>query len=222
MGWSGNLHALAEAYGGLAGLFRISVPHAAHLYPMTDWRTLSATSGIARMTGWPDKAALAAAAMLGLAFVSFAALASQRHNLPPLGWPASAEQRDPRHRAMFGIEWVVVLMLTLVFSPFTNGAHLYLLLLPNAAGAALLFSPRNRSSRMPLIIGMAVMYLGITLPPGGEHFRAAENFTRKIGLPAWCILVNCGTLFWTALRIFCDEPAPVSRTSTVAVPPVPV
>jgi len=212
MGWNGNLHALGEAYGGLAGLFKIPVHHAAHLYPMTDWRTLSVTSGIARFTGWPDQSALSVAAMLGCVFASFAALASQRHNLSPLWWPPSLEQRDPRHRAMFAIELIVVMMLTLVFSPFTNGAHLYLLLVANAAGAALLFSTPHRSSRWPLIIGMAVMYVGITLPPGGAYFRTIGDFSKWIGFPAWCVLVNCGTLFWTDLRIFCCEPAPVART----------
>lgn len=206
IGWTGNLHALAQAYGGVAGLFNIPVHHAVHLYSMTDWRTLSVTSGIARTTGWPDRWALVFAAILGFVFLSLAAMASKRHGLAPLRWPESADTRHSQRSAMFAVEWVVVVMLTLVFSPFTNGAHLYLLLLANVAGAALLLSPRRRSSRLPLVVGMAVMYLGITLPPGGDRFRAAENFTKWIGLPTWCVLVNCGTLYWSALRAFCSEP----------------
>jgi hypothetical protein len=200
MGWKGNLSALAAAYGGLARLFKIPVQHAAHIFPMTDSRTFSATSGIARMTGLPDKYALAISASLGILFLGLTALNYRKNRLPLLQWAAASKQTSQPFLALFGLEWVLVILLTLIFSPFTNSAHLYILMLACAAGAALLLTAHRPQILWPLLIGMLVMYLGITFPPGGYTFRVAERFCKWIGLPAWCMLVNCIALMWVGSR----------------------
>jgi len=215
LGWRGNLAALAAAYSGLAGLFAITVHHAAHVFPMTDIRSFSATSGIARLTGWRDQYALAAAAALGLCFVTAALLTYKRNRLPKLRWPVAALQTAAPFSALFSLEWVAVILLTLIFSPFTNSQHLYLLLLANATGAALLLSDLKPAGRWTLIAGLAVMYLGITLPPGGEFFHTAQNFSKWIGLPAWSMLVYCAALIWAGLPTVNTPPNPSAEPAVV-------
>jgi hypothetical protein len=212
MGWSANLSALAAAYGELAGLFRITVHHAAHLYPLTDSRTFSLTSGLARITGWPQRSALFASAMLAATFAAVAAAAYERYHLPLLRCPPAGKQAFAPYRTMFGLEWVAVILLTLIFSPFTNSAHLYILLLVNAAGAAMLMSIRPPASPWPLLIGLAVMHIGITYPPGNGRFSNAEHFSKWMGLPAWCMLVNCAALIWAGVRAF-NTPPPTPEES---------
>lgn len=209
MGWLRCFEALAEAYGGLAGLFKIPVHHAAHLFPMTDRRTLSATSGIARMTGWSEHTSIAAGGVLGMAFLICAAIAGRRQGLSPLNWPAGDVQSQGRYHALFAIECTVILMLTLVFSPFTNGAHLYLLLLANAVVAGMLLGPGSHSCRWPLIAGASIMFLGINFPPTGKHFDSAVEFTRWMGLPAWSVLINAGFLYWGALQTYGRTPSTI-------------
>jgi hypothetical protein len=224
MGWSGNLQALATAYGGLAGLFGVHATHAAHLYPMTDWRTVSLTSGIARFTGWPDQYAVMASATMGVAFVAGVALVYRRNRLPLLRWPAAREQVSPPYSALFGLEWVVVILLTLIFSPFTNVAHLYILLLANVAGAVLLQS-LNPAAARPLIVGLICMYVGIMFPPGGNFFRDAQRSAKWIGLPAWGMLIYAPLLIWAGVTCVrfrtgaLSQAAPIDRTGRLSARP---
>jgi dolichol-phosphate mannosyltransferase len=205
LGWNGNLRMLCEAYGGLANLLKIHLPNAAHVYPMTDWRTLSLPSGIARVTGWPEASVMLVAACGGLLFASMAALLSERHQLDPFAWPDDGNDRDQPLRAMFAIEWTLILMLALVFSPFTNAAHLYLLILANAACAAIALSPGDGSARLAAAAGALIMFLGISFPPGGSAYRTARNFAKWMSLPAYCVLLNCATLYWSALRLYAGQ-----------------
>jgi hypothetical protein len=199
LGWSGNLRALASAYSGLAGLIGIHVGHAAHVFPMTDWRTFSVTSAIARFTNWPAKLVLLMSGAMALTVLAAAAMVYRFNHLPIVRWPAASGQRTVPWHALFAIEWVVVILLTLIFSPFTNAAHFYLILPANIAGATLLTSMRRPTNR-PLIIGTAFMCAGILYPPGGDIFRQAEQTSKWFSLPAWCLLVFCGSLLWSAAR----------------------
>jgi len=215
MGWTANLGALATAYGGVAKLLSLPIHRItlAHLVPMDDIRSISLPSGIARLTGWPDGSALAASATLGLLFMALAAHAYERAGLPILRWPAATKQASTPLSTLFAVEYVTIILLTLIFSPFANTAHLYLLVLINAAAAAWLISLPPGSNRWPLVVGMAAMYIGITWPPGGDRFRAAETAAKWISVPAWCMLLNGAMLLGTAVRALAR---PVGQTQTSA------
>ena len=94
-----------------------------------------------------------------------------------------------------------MLLLTLIFSPFTNSRHLYMLLDVNIAAGVLLLGTNAKVPRWPLAVGAVGMALGITLPPGGRGiFDQADTFWRSISGGAWCMLGLYCTLIWTNVR----------------------
>jgi hypothetical protein len=203
MGWKPNALAWNQASGGLFNLFGIhsGVAQAAHLHKMTDAVSISLTSGIARITGLASPWPLVIAAGVALIFCGFAAAGYEENAIPLFRWPKVFLQAAPPFRGVFSIEWIGMLLLTLIFSPFTNTRHLYMLLDVNIAAATLILGSRGLVRRTPLVIATIIMALGITFPPGSvREFEAADQFWRRVGGPGWCMLGMFAVLLWTNVR----------------------
>ena len=203
MGWTANTRAWAEASDGLLRLFGINlgVAHPANVRLITDAVSISLTSGLARISGLPSPFPLALGAGIGMLFCIYALVVYRRNDVPLLAWPNVKEQALPPFRGLLSIEWMGMLLLTLIFSPFTNSRHLYMLLDVNIAAGVLLLGTRGRVPRLPLTIAAVFMALGITFPPGNIRiFEPADEFWRTVGGPAWSMLVMYTVLIWTNAR----------------------
>jgi hypothetical protein len=186
MGWAKDLAAAKESYAGIARLmgYHVARTDSALVHPFTYIKSISLTSAIGRMTGWTELRAMVIAAILGAALIVL--------------WIELC--RRQRIGGSFALEWIGIILLTLIFSPYTNSGHLYLLVAVNAAVAVLLLYGRSGVSRWPLFVGAAVMFFGMILPPGGDYFRPAELLWDHLGVPAWCMYVLCITLIWTGAK----------------------
>ncbi len=203
MGLRADGLAWAEASGGLLKLFGVDlhVAHPAHVRAITDTVSISLTSGLARTIHLASPAPLMVAAGVGLAFCAYAVAVYARNGVPILRWPSVARQHDAPWRGLLSVEWIGLLLLMLVFSPFTNSRHLYMLLDVNVAAGVLLLGTGGRVWRWPLLVGVVVMAVGISLPPGGTvTFDRADVFWRGVGGPGWCMLAMFTALIWTNVR----------------------
>jgi hypothetical protein len=205
MGWTANAHAWAQASGGLLRLFGMHIAthtgHLAHVRLITDPVSISLSSGLARITHIPTPWPLVLAGCVGTAFAFFALMVYRFNNVPMLGWPDVARQALPPYRGLLSIEWMGMLLLTLIFSPFTNSRHLYMLMDVNIAAGVLLLGTRGLVPRTPLIIGAVLMALGITFPPGGNSFfESADHFWRFVGGAGWSMLAMYVALIWTNVK----------------------
>lgn len=203
MGWEANARAWVRASAGLANLFGVDVGvgDTARLRSVTDMVSLSLTSGVARVTGLPASQAVLVAGVIGLMFAAYAVALYVRAGVPLLAWPSVRGQGREPFRGLLTTEWMGVLLLTLIFSPFTNSRHLYMLLDVNIAAGVLLLGTGGRVPRGPLAAGAIVMAMGVSLPPGGGRaFSVLHDFWRGIGGPAWCMLVMYAALIWTNVR----------------------
>ena len=203
MGWRAAGLAWARAAGGLLKLFGIDlgVAHAARVRDVTDAVSISLTSGLARTVHARPPVPLLVAAAVGVAFCSYAVAVYRRNRVPLLRWPSVAAQHEPPFRGLFTVEWIGLLLLMLVFSPFTNSRHLYMLMDVNIAAGVLLLGTAGRVPRLPLAVGATAMFLGITFPPGSTRtFETADVFWRTVGGPGWSMLAMYAALIWTNVR----------------------
>jgi hypothetical protein len=203
MGWHPNLHAWSQASAGLLRLFGIPVTtdHIAHVRLITDQVSISLSSGVARMMHRAGSLPLMVAGLIGGIFAGYALLVYRSNRVPILGWPSVVLQARPPYRGLLSIEWMGMLLMMLIFSPFTNSRHLYMMMDINIAAGVLLLGTRGLVNRWPLIIGSVLMTLGITFPPGGmASMERADHFWRFIGGPGWAMLLMYTTLIWTNVK----------------------
>ncbi len=209
MGWRANSHAWAEASAGLLRLFgvHIATDHMAHVRLITDPVSISVSSGVARLVNNAGYLPLMIAGCLATGLASFAVLVYRRNHVPILRWPNIAQQSLHPYRGLLSIEWMGMLLMMLIFSPFTNSRHLYMLLDVNIAAGALLLSAHGRVPPWPLLGASVVMALGITFPPGGTRtLESADHFWRFVGGPGWSMLVMLAALIWTNVVYQWNQP----------------
>jgi hypothetical protein len=198
-GWNQNLHYLSVAYGGLAtmvgaGSGTAGPTEQANVEDITNLLSCSLTSAMARMAKFHDlplSAGLAAAGGIAVVVVGAVLLMYRRWRVPPFAWPTAGRQREQPWRAVIGMEFVAVLMGTLMFSPQTNSRHLCLATLLTTVAAALLVAGRPRVDRWPIAIAAAVMFLTFVLPPGNRYTEAHHwaDLWFGVGGPCWGMLV---------------------------------
>lgn len=202
LGWRGDLLAWRQASAGLMGLFGVKVAAigAAQIKPVTNPTSVSLTSGLARIFDLTGTTPIQVAAVIAVVFAALAAWHYRRQRVPLLAWPSLGAQAVAPFRGLLTIEWMGMLLFTLIFSPFTNSRHLYMLMDVNiAAGVMLLTAPRG-VPRWPLAAGAILLWAGITLPPGGPRFHVAGEAWRGIGGAGWCMLVMYTVILWTSVR----------------------
>ena len=92
---------------------------------------------------------------------------------------------------MIGLEFVAVLIGTLMFSPQTNSRHLCLAVLLTAVAVALVLAGRPEVPRGPVVIAVVAMFLCFVLPPGNRYTEAHHwsDLWFGVGGPCWGMLV---------------------------------
>jgi hypothetical protein len=202
MGWSKNLAALSQSYSGIARLLGSHAVNtrSANVNPFTSDKSVSISSFVGRATALSESASMAIAAGIALLLLLFWAVFYRRNELKLIHWPQAFEQALQPYCALFGIEWLAILLMALMFSPYTNSAHLYLLLAINTGVAVLLIDGSANLKKWPLLAAALIMCLGTILPPGGGHFRHAELLWKQFGVCAWCMCVFFIALLWSGVK----------------------
>ena len=197
MGWSANDRNWATAVRGLTGMAGGGGgAERAEVHSVADSLSCSVTSALARATHSSGPAALALAATLALALFAAAAVVYRRWQVPIFG------RGDAMPLAVAAAEWPVLVAVLLAFSPQTNTRHLFDATLLTTAAAVLLLAPAAGVRRWPVAVGVGVLALGFTLPPGS---RTAQGFWSptvawlRLGGPCWCLLAAAAGLLWTGL-----------------------
>jgi hypothetical protein len=186
IGWGRNLEYLHTALRGIAnmvGAGSLPVNYAARVPKITWSSNVSITSGLARIFldhGWPQVNALILASLIALLTFFFLRWVFQQQGIP-LIWRTQQMLGNPQHeKIIINVEWCILLIGMLIFSPQCVRRHLVLLLNVNLLAAVMLLFPRPNLKRWPLWVGILVSQFPLT------HYWAYESY---IGLPAWGYLV---------------------------------
>lgn len=200
-GWQTNLHNLGVAYAGLLNLVGLGASGpAAQIQSISAPLSVSVTSAMARAFGGDGAATLGTGVGLaiGLGFLGVWAWAYWRHQAPIVDW-AKNSPHDPGLALLELFEWTSLLVFVLAFSPQTNMRHIYMTLLPIAAGVALLVKVPP-ACRVLVVVSLLAGVLSLNLPPGGGETNRAVEFWHAHGGPGWGILVMQTGLVWAATR----------------------
>ena len=224
-GGSDRVRAAGGANGANGGSDTAGGParaRAAHVLPVTDNVSLSITSGLARWSirlGYGSiLPALAVSGALACACVAIAYGMYARNGVPCWAWPGARGQAAEPFRSLVAIEWSGLVVVAMAFSPNTNPRHLVMLILVHAAAAAILLCGADacgsdgveagaggaeaaKPSRRPLVLGTALLALGLFLPWKGVMSPNFFKWWYTSGVPVWCLLVMYGTLLWVGLRL---------------------
>jgi hypothetical protein len=205
VGWTKNLEYLRVGFGGLLALVGIDpgTGEKAVTQDIADSLSVSITSVLARSLGGADHArlALAISGLIALGVCALIVLAYRRSRLPLIAWPSALRQQSGPFPAMVAMEMAALIVGLLVFSPQTNPRHLYLLLAPACAAAAMIVAPMTSWVRWPAIIGCVLLFCALVLPPGGtEHLDAMVRAWRECGGPSYGMLALLAALVWSATR----------------------
>ena len=224
IGWNANFRNLARLLGGLQTLADTHAPEqsSTHLVDVTARLSVSVTSGVARILMqvgfgrwlWLVVGVLATAA-LGYAFWAY-----RRAGIPVWRWPERRQQDQAPWRSVVALEWSCLILATLVFNPQTNTRHFLLALLPVAMAATVLRKPIPRNARIMMLVGIAALFAGLTLPPGNRQIAWLYDLKQAwffIGGPCWLILLALGLFLWAGLQVARTLTSTASGTRTVPV-----
>ncbi len=210
VGWSTNLGYLHKAFGGLVGMVESKdtaevfthVDQAARIAVLKEGFSMSITSWAARMTAdvGVNARTIALLGTVGLCVLGavWAVYRAKRMSLFSGRWGRS-EQRGSA-RAMTAMEWSGLVVASLAFGPQTNSRHLTMLLLPIVMAVGIVLAPALRARRWPLVLGLVVLWAGITLPFGSDSARDAIDQWRVYAGPSWCMILMLLTLLWVGLE----------------------
>lgn len=193
----------ATALSGLAHLFGFAAPvaNAANIDPVTAGHSLSVTSTIARMVGseanlW--QAWLGAAAM-ALVVVLLIARIYRLRQWPLLDWPVAGGQTARPLLSLIQLDWAVLVILALAFSPQTNPRHASLLVLVFAPLSAMICHPRTDIDRRAAVAGAAILFVAFVNPLSVPALAPLSHAWSWIGVPALGMLATV-PLLYLALR----------------------
>ncbi len=219
-GWGRNLDDLGAAVGALSRIADTDATHA-DLAPIARHRGVSVTSAVTRWLGrgaggsgsggGGGRSTLAVLCIVGIAGAEalIAAVLYRRRGIPllrPLSDPSATCARR-----VTALEWSGLIVAVLAFSPHTEGRHMVLLLPVTCLAVALLVAERRAARRAPLAAGLILLWLGLTLPPGGERFHAMLDAWRAAAGASWCMLLMYLTLLWTGLPTMPVAAPPAAR-----------
>ena len=203
-GWTVNAQHWGSALSGLARLAGIHLPAVvvANIDPITADYSISITSAMSRLgravaapaIGWllSGAVALVLAGVVGRLY--------RAHGVPLWRWPQESAQKTQPYAALLGLEWGALMAVALAFSPQTNPRHTALLLLAFAPLAAMLYARRSRDTSRAAWAATAILFLGLTLPPGTEQFAAEVQAWRRIGGAGWCMALMLPFYFIAGFR----------------------
>ena len=199
IGWKRNMDLLHRAFLGLGNLSSAESTADGAAKVMGPTFGVSIPSFAARYFGnnqqtWASMAVVCALALL------YAYLALRIYRAAKINFfldRGSRMETVDINPGVVGLEWVGLIVIALAFGPQTNSPHLSMLLFPSIAAVAVLLMPRGQTSRLPLILGLLIMFAGLVLPPRTPKLEEAWILWKRLSGPSWCILIMYLTLLQT-------------------------
>jgi hypothetical protein len=158
------------------------------------------TSSVFRLTRSHDLPDSAAALLLVLIFIAVMAgivFICRHHGVSIFRQEKSSRQRA---RAVTSLEWAVLIFLAMAFSPQTTARHMVLLLLVFVIAIGLFLAQKAKGSRALLVVAVALMIIGLSLPPFPIHTW------RVFSGASWCAVVLILTIIWVGSRTASEMP----------------
>jgi len=200
LGWNENLAGLSRALGGIGNMLSGAGQQAgeAKIMGMENFG-ISVPSVVVRALGLPGLnitalliIAVIAAAVFAAAWIIYSRAGQSMFQHAAADGTSPLAQANPTRHRMLALEWSGLIVAALAFSPQTNSPHLVqLVLVALALAAALLALAPTHPFHFKLAIASALVLLAsLTLPPSGESTRTLVGLSRRIGWPAWTMLVS--------------------------------
>ena len=200
LGWNENLAGLSRALGGIGNMLSGAGQQAgeAKIMGMENFG-ISVPSVVVRALDLPGLnitalliIAVIAAAVFAAAWIIYARAGQSMFQHAAADGTSPLAQANPTRHRMLALEWSGLIVAALAFSPQTNSPHLVqLVLVALALAAALLALAPTHPFHFKLAIASALVLLAsLTLPPSGESTRTLVGLSRRIGWPAWTMLVS--------------------------------
>lgn len=173
-GWQTNLANLAIAFRGLAfmanpGANKLSVAYAARV-PSIDWHlNITITSGLFRvLTHWGLNNTAILFSIIGFILVVLAIFARDfiNHGIPFIWRTPQTLANPPKESQIFTLEWHILFISILIFSPQNTTRHLFLLMSVHLFAAVLLLFPKDGVKTVPLLISLLIMQVGMGMHVG--------------------------------------------------------
>lgn len=212
-GWETNLSYLQSAFQGMDRMAQGQTAEgaasvAANIYPIQWIRSVSFPSVGARVSDAMEMGSWVMPAMvsvLALAILIVAWSMYTAHRQPLFsGRLFTDDDREPARPTVVLLEWCGLITAALLFSPQTTARHMILLFPVFFAAAQLVLRARAGTARLPVALGLAVLLLALTLPPGGGN-SAALNAWRWVGGASWALtamyLIFLAAGLWEARAI---------------------
>jgi hypothetical protein len=221
IGFGTEMRYLGVAFGGVLQLVGLKsagkVGDTATIEALGSGLSISIPSAITRLLATGSHAApLILTALMGMGWIGLLAVAYRASDVPWLRWPIPAHggQRKAPWCGWVAIEWMILIVTVLAFSPQTNTRHLVLMMAVDLGALALVVSgPRTPRALVPVLLGILVIWGGLNLPPGhrtqtttatGQLLEDTESPTvahwHRIGGPSWAILAGMLLIAWGGLR----------------------
>lgn len=187
-GWQTNLNNLAIALKGLAfmadpAIHKLAGATSARV-PSIDWHlNITISSGLFRMLtahGFSKIEVFLSIATLMLVIFGIFTLIFLRQGIPFI-WRTPQTLNDPQKELqILTLEWHLLFVVILIFSPQNTSRHLFLLLSTHLFAAILLLFPKDGVKVAPLLISIFIMQAGMGL--------RIEHIWQYGGGPCWSIV----------------------------------
>jgi hypothetical protein len=167
---------------------------------VTMGRSVSITSAIFRFTrshDLPDSLAVLILVLIFLAVMAGIVFICRHHGVSIFRQEKSSRRRAS---AVTSLEWAVLVFLAMTFSPQTTARHMVLLLLIFATAIGIFLAQKAKGSRALLVIAVALMIIGLSLPPLPIHTW------RVFSGASWCAVVLILTIMWVGSRTASELP----------------
>ena len=186
------------AFGGVANMFGAGVvEHGANVIDIAWNRSISIPSTIVRLTrgfGLSDTVAGLTIILLFLATIGALIWLGRSQGAPMF----QRGKREESGRATVLPEWLILIVLALVFSPQTTLRHMVLMVLAFVVAVGVLLTLAERRAKVVVICAIGIMVAALTLPPYGMGMNQAVWTWRAIGGASWCALVFLFATVWNA------------------------
>ena len=197
IGWHRNLEYLQIALQGFATIAQTSADgNTLAKIPSILWiGNMSISNGIARLfhaQGWPIQSAMIFVAIIaGLVFI-FLWKTFQNSNVPFI-WRSPLTLGNPQQEtAIMNLEWSVLLLCMLIFSPNCARRHLVLLFGFNLMAVMMLLFPQPAIKRWPIVLAIVITLVAQcnfswAIFPFNSFFLGRPG--PYLGLPGWGYLI---------------------------------
>jgi Glycosyltransferase family 87 len=195
---------LASSVGGLDRLMS-NTRQPVNIFQVTWDRSISLTSSIFRLTrstGLPDLVAVILVLMLFSGVMTAIILIGRRQGVSLFqpGRTKIGRQPDP----VIHIEWAVVILLAVAFSPQSTARHMVLLLPIYTVAIAIFLSQDTTTPRALLGGALALVVSALSLPFWVFGMVQQRGDWRAIGGASWCALVLILVVVWIGTRTIAE------------------